>query len=84
MAAPISRFWILFSKFVAVVTVAMLTAVLNLDRNVCHDLGIQLDKQLGIEIFNLSTMLQILLLLILFAGFLFSGVAGGDQFCKEF
>jgi len=73
MAAPIPRFWILFSKFVAVVTVAMLTAILNLLGMFATIWAFQLDKQLGLEIFNLATMVQILLLLVLFAGF-FSAV----------
>ena len=62
MAAPIPRFWILFSKFVAVVTVAMLTAILNLLGMFATIWAFQLDKQLGLEIFNLATMVQICLL----------------------
>jgi len=84
MAAPISRFWILFSKFVAVVTVAMLTAVLNLIGMFATIWAFQLDKQLGIEIFNLSTMLQILGLLILFAGFFSAVLLVVTSFAKSF
>ena len=84
MAAPISRFWILFSKFVAVVTVAMLTAVLNLMGMLATIWAFQLDKQLGIEIFNLSTLLQILLLLILFAGFFSAVLLVVTSFAKSF
>ena len=84
MAAPISRFWILFSKFVAVVTVAMLTAVLNLVGMFATIWAFQLDKQLGIEIFNLSTMLQILGLLILFAGFFSAVLLVVTSFAKSF
>ena len=84
MAAPISRFWILFSKFVAVVTVAMLTAVLNLVGMFATIWAFQLDKQLGIEIFNLSTILQILGLLILFAGFFSAVLLVVTSFAKSF
>ena len=84
MAAPISRFWILFSKFVAVVTVAMLTAVLNLVGMFATIWAFQLDKQLGVDIFNLSTMLQILLLLILFAGFFSAVLLVVTSFAKSF
>ena len=84
MAAPISRFWILFSKFVAVVTVAMLTAVLNLIGMFATIWAFQLDKQLGIEIFNISTILQILLLLILFAGFFSAVLLVVTSFAKSF
>ena len=84
MAAPISRFWILFSKFVAVVTVAMLTAVLNLIGMFATIWAFQLDKQLGIDIFNLSTMVQILFLLILFAGFFSAVLLVVTSFAKSF
>ena len=84
MAAPIPRFSILFSKFVAVVTVAMLTAILNLVGMFATIWAFQLDKQLGIEIFNLSTMVQILLLLVLFAGFFSAVLLVVTSFAKSF
>ena len=84
MAAPIPRFWILFSKFVAVVTVAMLTAILNLLGMFATIWAFQLDKQLGLEIFNLATMVQILLLLVLFAGFFSAVLLVVTSFAKSF
>ncbi len=84
MAAPIPRFWILFSKFVAVVTVAMLTAILNLLGMFATIWAFQLDKQLGLEIFNLATMAQILLLLVLFAGFFSAVLLVVTSFAKSF
>lgn len=84
MAAPIPRFGILFSKFIAVVTVAMLTALLNLIGMFATIWVFQLDKQFGIEIFNLSTMYQILLLLILFAAFFSAILLVVTSFAKSF
>ena len=84
MAAPIPRFWILFSKFVAVVTVALLTAILNLLGMFATIWAFQLDKQLGLEIFNLATMVQILLLLVLFAGFFSAVLLVVTSFAKSF
>ena len=84
MAAPIPRFWILFSKFVAVVTVAMLTAILNLLGMFATIWAFQLDKQLGLEVFNLATMVQILLLLVLFAGFFSAVLLVVTSFAKSF
>ena len=84
MAAPIPRFWILFSKFVAVVTVAMLTAILNLLGMFATIWAFQLDKQLGLEIFNLATIVQILLLLVLFAGFFSAVLLVVTSFAKSF
>ena len=84
MAAPIPPFWILFSKFVAVVTVAMLTAILNLAGMFITIWAFQLDKQLGIDIFNLSTLFQILSLLVLFAGFFSAVLLCVTSFAKSF
>ena len=84
MAAPISRFWILFSKFVAVVTVAMLTAVLNLVGMFATIWAFQLDKQLGIEIFNFRRYCRFWVLLILFAGFFSAVLLVVTSFAKSF
>lgn len=84
MAAPIPRFGILFSKFVAVVVVAMLTALLNLIGMFATIWAFQLDKQFGIEIFNIWTMCQILLLLILFAAFFSAILLVVTSFAKSF
>jgi membrane protease YdiL (CAAX protease family)/ABC-type transport system involved in multi-copper enzyme maturation permease subunit len=84
MAAPIPRFGILFSKFVAVVVVAMLTALLNLIGMFATIWAFQLDKQFGIGIFNLTTMFQILMLLVLFAAFFSAILLVVTSFARSF
>lgn len=84
MAAPVPRFGILFSKFTAVLTVAVLTAVLNLIGMFATVWAFQLDKQFGIGTFNISVMFQILLLLVLFAAFFSALLLAVTSFAKSF
>ena len=84
MAAPVPRFGILFSKFTAVLTVAVLTAVLNLLGMFATVWAFQLDKQFGIGTFNVSVMFQILLLLVLFAAFFSALLLAVTSFAKSF
>ena len=84
MAAPVPRFGILFSKFVAVLTVAVLTAILNLLGMFATVWAFQLDKQFGVGVFNFSVMLQILLLLVLFAAFFSALLLAVTSFAKSF
>ena len=84
MAAPVPRFGILFSKFVAVLTVAVLTAILNLIGMFATVWAFQLDKQFGVGVFNFSVMLQVLLLLVLFAAFFSALVLAVTSFAKSF
>ncbi len=84
MAAPVPRFGILFSKFTAVLTVAVLTAVLNLIGMFATVWAFQLDKQFGIGVFNISVMFQVLLLLILFAAFFSALLLAVTSFAKSF
>lgn len=84
MAAPVPRFGILFSKFTAVLTVAVLTAVLNLLGMFATVWAFQLDKQFGIGVFNVSVMFQILLLLVLFAAFFSALLLAVTSFAKSF
>ena len=84
MAAPVPRFGILFSKFVAVLTVAVLTAMLNLIGMFATVWVFQLDKQFGIGVFNFSVMIQILLLLVLFAAFFSALLLAVTSFAKSF
>jgi len=84
MAAPVPRFGILFSKFLAVLTVAVLTAVLNLIGMFATVWAFQLDKQFGGGVFNITVMFQIFLLLILFAGFFSALLLVVTSFAKSF
>ena len=84
MAAPVPRFGILFSKFVAVLTVAVLTAMLNLIGMFATVWAFQLDKQFGVGVFNFSVMFQILLLLVLFAAFFSALLLAVTSFAKSF
>ncbi|MFT7632967.1 MAG: sodium transport system permease protein, partial [Mariniblastus sp.] len=84
MAAPIPRMGILCSKFVAVWTVAVLTAMLNLIGMFATVWAFQLDKQFGGGMFNLTVMFQVLLLLILFAAFFSALLLVVTSFAKSF
>lgn len=84
MAAPIPRVGILFSKFVAVLTVAVLTAVLNLIGMFATVWAFQLDKQFGGGVFTFPVMFQIFLLLILFAAFFSAILLAVTSFAKSF
>ena len=84
MAAPIPRMGILWSKFLAVLTVAVLTAVLNLIGMFATVWVFQLDKQFGGGMFNLAVMFKILLLLILFAAFFSALLLVVTSFAKSF
>lgn len=84
MAAPVPRMGILFSKFIAVLTVAVLTAVLNLIGMFATVWAFQLDKQLGAGVLTFPVMLQIFLLLILFAAFFSALLLAVTSFAKSF
>lgn len=84
MAAPIPRVGILVSKFIAVLTVAVFTAVLNLIGMFATVWVFQLDKQFGDGAFTWTVMLQILLLLILFAAFFSALLLAVTSFAKSF
>lgn len=85
MAAPVPRFGILFAKFLAVWTVAVMTAFLNVIGMFATVWAFQLDKQFGEEqIFSLSVMFQILLLLVLFAAFFSALLLVVTSFAKSF
>ena len=70
VAAPVSRIMLLFGKFVAVLTVAMLTAIANLLAMVVTIYSLGLDSaifgQSGISIGNLTLILCLLLVLAAF------------------
>lgn len=84
MAAPIPRFGILFSKFLAVLTVAMLTATLNIGGMFATVWAFQLDKQFGGGMFGFDVMIKMLLLLVLFAAFFSAILLVVTSFAKSF
>jgi ABC-2 type transport system permease protein/sodium transport system permease protein len=74
IAAPISRRSVLLAKYVAVVTVALLTAVVNVTAMVATAYGTGMEQILfGSAGLSLALLAQLLLLLGVFAGF-FSAV----------
>lgn len=84
MSAPIPRFGILFSKFLAVLTVATLTAVLNITGMFATVWAFQLDKQFGGGMFGFDVMIKMLFLLILFAAFFSAILLVVTSFAKSF
>ncbi|MEM9943712.1 MAG: CPBP family glutamic-type intramembrane protease, partial [Planctomycetota bacterium] len=84
MAAPIPRFGILFSKFIAVLTVAILTAMLNLIGMFATIWTFQLDNFLGEGSITLLTFFQVFFLLILFAAFFSALLLAVTSFAKSF
>ncbi len=84
MAAPVPRVGILVSKFLAVLTVAVLTAMLNLIGMFATVWVFQLDKQFGGGMFNLTVMVQIFFLLMLFAAFFSAILLVVTSFAKSF
>lgn len=69
VAAPVSRIGVLFAKYVAVWVVAMLTAILNIASMLTTMWVFQLDKVLLSDGITLLLIVQILLLLALYALF---------------
>ena len=69
MAAPVPRLGILIAKFVAVVTVAILTAVLNLIGMTIVMWVFQLDQMLPGGALTFGIMTKVFCLLVLFAAF---------------
>lgn len=85
MASPVPRFQVLLAKYVAVVAVAMLTAIANLlAMFTTLWLGGLLPLLTGGEGFPWSTMLQILALLVLFSGFFSAVLLSLTSFARSF
>jgi membrane protease YdiL (CAAX protease family)/ABC-type Na+ efflux pump permease subunit len=85
MAAPVPRSSILMSKFIAVLTVAVLTALLNLIGMAATIWTFQLDQFLpGEAAFTVSAMVKVLLLLILFAAFFSAVLLAVTSYAKSF
>jgi len=84
MAAPLPRFGILVAKFIAVLTVAVLTALLNLIGMFVTIWVFQLDQQFGAGILDFRVMVQIFFLLILFGAFFSALLLAVTSFAKSF
>ena len=86
MASPVPRFYVLASKYVAVVVVALLTAIANLLAMFVTLWASRLLPLLtgGEDSFPWSTMLQILGLLVLFSGFFSAVLLSLTSFAKSF
>ncbi len=85
MAAPISRVSILTSKFSAVLTVAVLTAMLNMIGMATTIWVFQLDQFLtGANEFTLAVLFKIFLLLILFAAFFSALLLAVTSYARSF
>lgn len=85
MASPVPRFYILFSKYVAVVVVALLTAMVNLlAMFTTLWAGRLLPLLTGDEAFPWVAVLQILGLLVLFSGFFAALLLSLTSFARSF
>ncbi len=85
IAAPIPRMRIMLAKYIAVVTVAMLTAIMNLFAmwTTIYSIGFE-SILLGDSGLDLLLILQILALLMLFAGFFSAVLLGITSVAKSF
>ncbi len=85
MASPVPRSYVLFAKYIAVVTVALLTAIANLLAMFSTLYFAQLLPMLtGQPSFPWLTVLQILGLLVLFSGFFSALLLSLTSFAKSF
>jgi len=85
MAAPIPRASILMSKFTAVMTVAVMTAMLNLIGMAATIWTFQLDQFLpGDASFTVFTMAKVFGLLVLFAAFFSAVLLAVTSYAKSF
>ncbi len=84
MAAPIPRMGILFSKFIAVLTVAVLTASLNIIGMAATIWAFRLDSYLGETGFTLAMCLKIFGLLVLFAAFYSAVLLAVTSYARSF
>lgn len=85
MASPVPRFYVLFAKYIAVVTVALLTALANLlAMFTTLWAGGLLERITGSSVFPWLQVLQILGLLVLFSGFFSAVLLTLTSFAKSF
>lgn len=85
IAAPIDRRYVLIAKYVAVVTVALLTAVMNLLAMIATAYGTGLEKTLfGSAGLSWGLLLQVLGLLGVYAGFFSAVILGITSIARSF
>jgi sodium transport system permease protein len=85
MAAPVPRLALLIAKYVAVVTVAMLTAVVNLLAMTITVAATGLASELfGADGLSLGAMVAVLALLVLFAAFFSAVLLSITSFARSF
>jgi sodium transport system permease protein len=85
MASPVPRGYVLFAKYTAVVTVAMLTAIANLTAMFTTLwFGRLMPLLTGEDVFPWITILRVLGLLILFSGFYSALLLSLTSFAKSF
>ena len=85
MAAPVPRLGMLFAKYVAVVTVALVTAVLNLAAMFVTTYSIGLSAMLfGPQGLSVSAAVLVFLLLVLFAAFFSAVLLAVTSFARSF
>ncbi|MHB8970590.1 MAG: ABC transporter permease subunit/CPBP intramembrane protease [Pirellulaceae bacterium] len=84
IAAPISRMALLIAKYVAVVTVAVLTALVNLGAMTVTIVSSSLHKQLFPQGLSLTLMVEIFGLMVLFATFFSAVMLAVTSFARSF
>jgi sodium transport system permease protein len=84
VAAPIPRLGVLFAKYLAVLTVAMLTALVNLLAMTITLYATGLGKTLFGTSLTLGTLLQVFALLLLFAAFFSAVLLAITSFARSF
>lgn len=84
IAAPLPRMWILCSKFVAVLVVAVMTAVVNMTAMLGTAYANGLESVLFGEGMTPLVLLQILLLLVIFAAFFSAVLLCITSFARSF
>ena len=85
IAAPVSRMGLLMAKFVAVLTVAMLTALINLLAMLITLYAIGMDKAVfGAGGIDASTIGTVIALLFVFAGFFSAVLLSVTSFARSF
>lgn len=84
IAAPVSRLMLLVAKYAAVLTVAVLTAIVNLVAMTVTLLTSNLGRRVFPDGLSLTLMIQILGLMILFAAFFSAIVLALTSFARSF
>ncbi|MEX2027792.1 MAG: CPBP family glutamic-type intramembrane protease, partial [Pirellulaceae bacterium] len=85
MAAPVPRLGMLFAKYVAVVTVALMTAAMNLTAMFVTAYSMGLSRHIfGEAGISITTVVLIVLLLVLFAAFFSAVLLAVTSFARSF